>query len=304
MARNTPSPERARLVAALRELKQRTGLSLAALADRTPYSKSSWDRYLNGGTLPSRQAVRDLCALAGEPEGRCLALWEIAEAESSGRAATASPAAAPAPADEPRPSAGSGHGTEVPPGGRGNAADRGAVARGGRGSSVTRSGRQGVVAVLAAVGALVVGCGAAALLLPPDRAGSATPPLRAPSASVPVPGPRCRGAACEGGNPLHMRCAASPGSLLTARTATGAWIELRHNERCGAVWARTWGTGIGDRVEVTAGGPTRAAEVVDEIDVESYVYTPMTAVRPGGVVHACFRPAGSGAPECFTQRAE
>jgi hypothetical protein len=100
-----------------------------------------------------------------------------------------------------------------------------------------------------------------------------------------------------------MRCAASPGSLLTARTATGAWIELRHNERCGAVWARTWATGIGDRVEVTAdGGPTRSAEVLDEIDVESYVYTSITAAPPGAAVRVCFRPAEDGAQECFTGR--
>ncbi|MEU8561979.1 helix-turn-helix transcriptional regulator [Streptomyces cyaneofuscatus] len=81
----TPSPERTCLAAALRELKDRTGLSLADLAERTAYSKSSWHRCLTGTTLPPRRAVEDLCRLADEPPGRCLALWEIAESTESGR---------------------------------------------------------------------------------------------------------------------------------------------------------------------------------------------------------------------------
>ncbi|MBC2906757.1 helix-turn-helix domain-containing protein [Streptomyces sp. PSKA01] len=85
--------ELARLAEALRELKSRTGLSLAALSVRTPFSKSSWDRYLNGKTLPPREAVQVLCRLALEPDGRCLALWDIAETEWSGRAAAGPEAA-------------------------------------------------------------------------------------------------------------------------------------------------------------------------------------------------------------------
>ncbi|MEV6840713.1 XRE family transcriptional regulator [Streptomyces sp. NPDC051133] len=68
------------LVAELRELKDRTGLSLAALAARTPYSKSAWHRYLSGGTLPPRQAVEALCALAGADPEAVLTLWDTAEA--------------------------------------------------------------------------------------------------------------------------------------------------------------------------------------------------------------------------------
>ncbi|MFI9808797.1 XRE family transcriptional regulator [Streptomyces sp. NPDC052301] len=68
------------LVAELRELKDGTGLSLAALAARTPYSKSAWHRYLSGGTLPPRQAVEALCGLAGTDPEAVLALWDAAEA--------------------------------------------------------------------------------------------------------------------------------------------------------------------------------------------------------------------------------
>ena len=99
------TPEGARLVAALRELRARTGLSLVALAGRTTYSKSSWERYLNGKKLPPRDAVEALCRVAGEPPGRCVALWELADLAWSGRADRAAPAdpAAPAPPEPPEP---------------------------------------------------------------------------------------------------------------------------------------------------------------------------------------------------------
>ncbi len=88
-------PETSRLVRGLRELKDRTGLSLVALAARTGYSKSSWERYLNGKTLPPRRAVESLCLLAGEPPARLVALRGFA-AQAAGR-----PDPPPAP-DPPR----------------------------------------------------------------------------------------------------------------------------------------------------------------------------------------------------------
>ncbi|CAK7283269.1 DUF2690 domain-containing protein [Streptomyces sp. RM1] len=68
------------LVVRLRELKDRTGLSLAALAARTPYSKSAWHRYLSGGKRPPRPAVEALCRLADADPASTLALWEAAGA--------------------------------------------------------------------------------------------------------------------------------------------------------------------------------------------------------------------------------
>ncbi|MGW2956879.1 helix-turn-helix domain-containing protein [Streptomyces sp. NPDC001220] len=70
--------------AALRALRDRTGLSLAGLAAKTTFSKSSWQRYLGGRALPPRAAVEQLCALAGEPAGRCLALREVVAAQGYG----------------------------------------------------------------------------------------------------------------------------------------------------------------------------------------------------------------------------
>ncbi|MER7841159.1 XRE family transcriptional regulator [Streptomyces sp. NPDC096040] len=88
----TTTPPDESPAASLRELKERTGLSLAALAARTPYSKSAWHRYLTGAKRPPRPAVEALARLAGADPAAVVALCEAAEER---------PAAAPAP--EPRP---------------------------------------------------------------------------------------------------------------------------------------------------------------------------------------------------------
>ncbi|MDQ1017266.1 helix-turn-helix domain-containing protein [Streptomyces afghaniensis] len=280
MTRTPPGPlppERARLASALRDLKAGTGLSLAALAAKTTFSKSSWERYLNGRTLPPREAVRELCRLAGEPEGRCLALWELAESEWSGRAAPTAPAAPPAqPEPKPQP--------EPEP-----EADARRTAAGGRGA---------LLAVLASVCAIAAGGLSVALVLLAGRSGD--PPPSPPPTSAPAP--RCRGATCEGKSPMSMRCGESPLTLASHRTSSGAHLELRYSDKCEAGWARMWSTRIGDRLELnrTDGGRRpHIAEITDGIAAQSYVYTPMTEARPGTTVRACFRPVTGGSRECF-----
>ncbi|MFC8097236.1 helix-turn-helix domain-containing protein [Streptomyces sp. NPDC057363] len=266
--------EPARLAAALRELRARTGLSLAALAERTAYSKSSWERYLNGKVLPPRQAVRELCRVADEPDGRLLALWEIAESEWSGRATVLAPATEK---------------TREPP------STPGAERPHRRGA--------GLVVVLASVCALLVGGVMLVLnLLLPGRDTAGDEPL--PAAAAPYSlAPQCHGAACEGRDPMRMICGIGPDTLTTYRTATGAHVELRHSEKCGASWARVWGARIGDRVEVTVDGPTRDVRITDRTGAESYVYTGMTVAHPGSTVRACFLPASAdGGRECFEAR--
>ena len=58
-------PTARQLVIRLRRLKDRTGLSLARLAERTGYSAKSWERYLGGRSLPPPEAVRALLAAKG-----------------------------------------------------------------------------------------------------------------------------------------------------------------------------------------------------------------------------------------------
>jgi transcriptional regulator with XRE-family HTH domain len=79
------APECARLAEELCGLRRRMGWSLAALARNTTYSKSSWDRYLGGKAQPPRESVTALCAAVGQPPGRYLVLWELADRAWSGR---------------------------------------------------------------------------------------------------------------------------------------------------------------------------------------------------------------------------
>ncbi|MGW3105625.1 helix-turn-helix domain-containing protein [Streptomyces sp. NPDC001100] len=281
------------LAAALRELRAATGLSMAGLAAKTTYSKSSWERYLNGRTLPPREAVEDLCRLAGEPMGRCLALWEIAESEASGRTASVQvPVPVPVPAPVPAP---------VPDG---PAAAPPATAP----HSAPEQRGIAALAVLASVCAVAVSAVVLALVLLPGPSKS-TPlsPTAASSTATVVSGPGCRGADCEGRSPLAMRCAPQPDTITQRETATGAWVELRHSRICGTTWARMWGGRIGDRIEFVVPGRAEsghAAEVGNAVEADTYVYTLMAMTTPGTVVRACFLPAGTdtGKRECFDGR--
>ncbi|MER5888419.1 helix-turn-helix transcriptional regulator, partial [Streptomyces sp. NPDC001941] len=63
----------------LRRLVDRSGLSLAAVADRTGYSRTSWERYLNGRLLAPRGAVVALAEVTGTHVGHLTTMWELAE---------------------------------------------------------------------------------------------------------------------------------------------------------------------------------------------------------------------------------
>ncbi|MEH0663671.1 helix-turn-helix domain-containing protein [Streptomyces stelliscabiei] len=71
-------PRIRQLVVQLRQLKDHSGLSLAALASRTSYSKSSWERYLNGKAVPPRHAVEAMADVCGGDRINLTALWEVA----------------------------------------------------------------------------------------------------------------------------------------------------------------------------------------------------------------------------------
>ncbi|MGW9447506.1 helix-turn-helix domain-containing protein [Streptomyces sp. NPDC055632] len=271
----------------LREVRRRSGLSLAALAARTPYSKSSWERYLNGRKPAPRQAVEALCALTGEPGGRMLALWELADAEWSGRARAgaasgpaavrAGPAASHAPvapvADTPEGAA------------RGRRWPRGPSRAGVRRWSVAVA-----VAVVAAGGlsaSSLVGAGAG------GRAGAVT--------ESPVRNPGCRGSTCEGRSPTEMGCGGSGmiTTLATRTTSDGRRLELRHAELCHAVWVRATGLEAGERVRLTLPAGRTQQVVAEGHSVDGrYLSTPMSAGDGGGGVAFCLeRPGGDS--ECF-----
>ncbi|MDX6328269.1 MAG: hypothetical protein QOI83_652 [Streptomycetaceae bacterium] len=73
-------PQVRQLVVQLRRLKDHSGLNLKSLEAKTGYSRSSWERYLNGKGLPPSRAVEELARVCGADPTRLLALHEIAEA--------------------------------------------------------------------------------------------------------------------------------------------------------------------------------------------------------------------------------
>ncbi|MDT0550659.1 helix-turn-helix domain-containing protein, partial [Streptomyces lonegramiae] len=77
-------PQLRQLVVLLREHKDRSGLSIAALAARTGVSKSSWDRYLNGRVTPPKKAVELLAQACGTQPAPLVELRELAAAREGG----------------------------------------------------------------------------------------------------------------------------------------------------------------------------------------------------------------------------
>ncbi|GAA2918213.1 XRE family transcriptional regulator [Streptomyces mexicanus] len=63
----------------LRRLVDRSGLGVAALADRTGYSRTSWERYLGGRLLAPKGAVVALAEVTGTNPVHLTTMWELAE---------------------------------------------------------------------------------------------------------------------------------------------------------------------------------------------------------------------------------
>ncbi|MFJ4897808.1 helix-turn-helix domain-containing protein [Streptomyces sp. NPDC088727] len=271
-----PAPECVALAEGLRDMRARTGLSLAVLAERTAYSKSSWERYLNGKSPVPRQAVDVLCAMAGEPAGRLLALWELADAEWSGRARRALPAARPTPAPAP--------------------ADTGAPGSGPAGPGRVR--RQWLFTVAVGAAAVVT----AALLTASAVRGRGTDPPASPASPVLDPEPGCQGKTCDGKDPAQMFCGL-PGRATSLvpqrRTASGARMEIRYSPVCAAAWGRIWHAKTGDAVEIsTSGARPRRVVVMSTSDTGAYRFTRMIGGPDRTGLHLCFLPAAGPEEEC------
>ncbi|MFE4995954.1 helix-turn-helix domain-containing protein [Streptomyces mirabilis] len=269
----TATPACTRLAEGLQDLRTRTGLSLTALAERTPYSKSSWARYLNGKQLAPREAVKALCAMAGEPPGRLVTLWELAELEWSGRHRTS--AAAPPLNDQP-----SNGGTSA-----------GRLANGWS----TRPRRWALAAAACAV-ALAT---ATWVTTSRDTDAKDTAGQTAPSA---LPAPGCRAQKCAGEDPEMMGCAA-PGQAqrlgLPYQTRTGARLSVTFSRQCHTAWALAWNTHIGDVLEVSVPGrrPERV-KVADTLEAGEPLFTPMIDGSDLTGLQACFKPADGRPTEC------
>ncbi|WP_066927075.1 helix-turn-helix domain-containing protein [Streptomyces sp. NBRC 110611] len=147
------------LVVQLRRLKDHSGLSLAALAAKTSYSKSSWERYLNGKKLPPRDAVEALARVCGVDATRLLVLHEVAaQAWESGR--EGEPATVGAEAGPDAIAGGTAVAKDV------EDAEGAKGAKGARGGPLASRGGPAVPAVLAVLAVLVV-AGAVLLVVRP-----------------------------------------------------------------------------------------------------------------------------------------
>lgn len=94
----------AELAAEMRRIKGANELSYGKLAQRTHYSRSSWERFLNQKQLPTRVAVEEFAAAAGTDPGplllrleRSLAHETAARGAARGGVPSGKPALAPAP---------------------------------------------------------------------------------------------------------------------------------------------------------------------------------------------------------------
>lgn len=262
----------------LRRQVDRGGLSVAALAEATGYSRSSWERYLNGRLLPPRYAVVALAEATGADPAHFTTMWEVTErvwSRAEGRhdvtmealriaeARAALGEFGPAPGPAPAPSAS---------------------------DSVPASGVRrrpavlfvvGVVAVvLAVVGATLLTGGGGG----DDRARPGPSPT-ARAAGLPA-GVKCTGQDCTGKDPEGMGCGG--GNALTAAAAWvgGAYVEMRYSRVCAAAWARISAGATGDTVSVTEAGGARRSQR-SRIGQDPAAYTPMLAVRTPGAARAC-----------------
>ncbi|MBV1955799.1 DUF2690 domain-containing protein [Streptomyces albidoflavus] len=283
--------ECAHLARELAGLRATTGLSLAGLAARTTASKSSWQRYLGGTQIPPPELVTELCALAGEPPARLLALRELAELSRRhppSRPEPSAPPTPPAPA-EPSQETGTATGEEPPAAGTPDAGRPHAPPA--EPAPVPFFRRRKVA--LAGAGALATAAMVAGALL----LGGAG---EEPEDSGLWPG--CVGERCRGKDSQSQGCGLKGSGMRTvAEREFGRQtvVELRYSPSCRASWVRVRFGAIGDRIEIT--GPdeeSQSAEVADKFDAQNYLPTPMLAGGPEGMT-ACLVRAGSGERHCF-----
>ncbi|MFF0382732.1 XRE family transcriptional regulator [Streptomyces sp. NPDC004286] len=304
----------------LRRLVDQGGLSVAALADRTGYSKTSWERYLNGRLLAPKGAIVALAEVTGTSPVHLTTMWELAErawsraelrhdrtmeqiritqaraelgdfggaraeAEAAGGVRTARA--------ETETETGSGTGAAgappvIPPqprAGEGDARNAGPPV-----TDEPRAGRRRLLLFLAGAVAAVVVIGGVLLLTGRGGGGGEKPDaVRSPAPSATSaadlpPGVKCVGSGCTGKDAEAMGCG---GDLVTtARTAAvgAATLEVRYSRTCGTAWGRITGAVPGDQVRVTAGGTEQRG---DAAAGDTFAYTPMVAVGGAGEAEAC-----------------
>ncbi|MFE3327709.1 XRE family transcriptional regulator [Streptomyces sp. NPDC059176] len=303
----------------LRRLVDRSGLSINAVADRTGYSKTSWERYLNGRLLAPKRAIMALGEVTGTNTVHLTTMWELAERAwsrsemrhdmtmeairiSQARAALGEFGPTPPGAGGVR----SGGVTTAPPGVGGGVDGQPYVpaqdgGRGGhRAGASARAGapaqgrgrRKAVMFVAGVVGALLVVAAAIALTdlgggSDDDTGGKAVAqsPSAPPTSSAPeLPvGVKCSGADCTGQDPESMGCGGQFATTAARATVGRTVVEVRYSKTCSAAWARITEAKTGDKVQISAAD----AEQNGLVSADKDAYTPMVAVAAESEAKAC-----------------
>ncbi|WP_419997314.1 helix-turn-helix domain-containing protein [Streptomyces boninensis] len=301
----------------LRRLVDRSRLSVSAVADRTGYSRSSWERYLNGRLLPPQGAVEALAEVTGANARHLHTMWELAERAWSraemrhdhtleaiqvaeARAALGEFGPAPAVGDKQR-----GGGAPPKPAKKAakKAAQSPAQPPGQPGQPAgpypaqtpppqrpKRRNFAGIAAVAGAAALIILGSVVAVTQLGGDDKDKADDPKKSPTSSqqkLPA-GVKCVGDDCTGKDPEEMGCGGEKATSPENAVVQGAEVEVRYSKVCKAAWARISGAVAGDSVRITAqpaGGKAVSRTAVAETDGETY--TKMVGVTDVADAKAC-----------------
>lgn len=277
------------LVAELRTLKIRSGLSLAALAERTPYSKSSWERYLNGKTLPPRQAVTVLGKLSDAEPARLAALWELAQTAThdqqagSGRSVQAAPPEAAVDLTAATASTPSASATEATASSDDSVAPRTPVATTGD-AGRWRPLRSVRLLWAGALLLAVVLLGTFAVLMNGDSpARTARAAVSATDTAGRQLDVNCFADSCAGKDPKEAGCGGDAWTSAMTKVQQ-VYVELRYSDACRAAWARiSWGR-PGDIARVV--GPGSSAHQ-NKVHYDTDTYSAMLAAPTPSAVRAC-----------------
>lgn len=276
------------LVEQLRRLKDRSRLSLGALAERTLHSKSSWERYLNGKALPPRLAVAALAQVAGAEPARLDALWDLAERAWHGRNAARQQApgspdssSSPLPDHEPLTVSDEEGTRQDSPHEEASVPDSEAARRAGRRRPASARGVAAVAAGLAlAAGVLVLSTWSSHDGSPSDAAPEHGTGSRSASGQLDT---RCFEGSCTGQDPQETGCGGDAWTAALSRTH-GVYVELRYSDTCKAAWARiSWGV-VGDIARVVTTTDTTRE---DKVHYDTDVYSPMVAADTPADARAC-----------------
>jgi hypothetical protein len=264
------------LVTELRAMRERAGMSLAELGRRTNYSKSSWERWLNGKRPAPLPAVIALAKACGCDPSRLI-----------GTALAAESAPNPPPVTEPN------HATGVDVlQGVGGAPCSNTLQTEPGARRLVKPGTLGRAAVV-----LAIGVAAGAL------AGGAAMAVRSSTsirlgAANPAPKPGCVADSCGGLDPERTHCA-DDAQTVTFDVRPELTVNLRYSAACKAAWGQIVAARPGDAVTLHA--PDGTAQTAT-VNFGTDVYTPMLPADDPAALWACGHSHDAQAPACTAPR--